>query len=61
MTGTVEQCKSRCNTSRGCVGFSWQKGRAENIASNCWLKQNITNKSPGQPYQTYVRIPGAAP
>jgi len=55
MTGTVKECSTVCDSNQNCVGFSWSKGANPNNQSQCWLKQNINTKSPGQAYQTYVR------
>jgi hypothetical protein len=55
MTGTQAQCQSACDANNSCVGFSWAKNANTNSAENCWLKQNIGNKSYGQLYHTYVK------
>jgi len=55
MTGTVAECESACSAQATCLGFSRSKFSSPTDSDNCWLKQNIDNKTPQQMYNTYVR------
>jgi len=56
MTGTVSQCQEACTTNRSCLGFSVAKGVPVDQNQQCWLKKNMNNTIPGQPYQSYVKL-----
>ena len=56
MTGTAAQCSLACLKNSSCKGFSWPKGVPVTTSSQCWLKQNISNRNYFDPgYETWVR------
>jgi hypothetical protein len=56
MRGTVAQCEAACSGQPSCLGFSRSKYARPEFSDNCWLKQNINNKSMQQPYNTHVKV-----
>lgn len=54
MNGTLDQCKSKCDSLSLCKGFSRQVG-GDNVSKTCWMKTGDGNMVPSSSYDMYMR------
>ena len=54
MNGTLDQCKSKCDSLSLCKGFSRQVGE-DSISKTCWMKTGDGNMVPSSSYDMYMR------